>query len=93
MNHFQDNLEQKWTTSSLDLSATLHDKPKEKMLSLENEDEEFISKHKRVTSSNDVADMEDHTNEEIGIKDPYLNMERQAIGSPSMRSGMHGRSD
>lgn len=86
MTNFDTKLETKWTTTSSDISDTIHDKPNLNVLSLEREDEEFVNEYKRVIDSKDVADIEDYTNEEVGIKDPYINME---LGITRDEEGMH----
>ena len=45
------------------------------MLSLEDKDEEFIEEYKRVITNKDISDAEDITSTELGVPDPYLDME------------------
>ena len=45
------------------------------VLYLEDEDEGFTNELKRVISHKDMKDTDDYNKDEIGIKDPYLNME------------------
>ena len=42
---------------------------------MEDEDEEFVTEFKRVINHEDVKDADDDNSNEIGIEDPYLNME------------------
>ena len=71
MNEFQRALERKWTTKLSDLSRYFSDVPEGKLISLEHEDEEFVSEYKRVIDSKLIPEADD----EIGEPDPYLDME------------------
>ena len=75
MNDFQIKLEGKWTTTSSDISGNSQDVPRNNVLSLENEDKYFVTEFKRVIDHEDVKDDVDYNRNEIGIEDPYLNME------------------
>jgi hypothetical protein len=74
MNDFQKQVEGKWAADGTELTFK-DDKPQEFILSLENEDEEFIEEYKRVITDKDLKDAEDVTSKELGIPDPYLDME------------------
>ena len=71
MNEFQQALERKWTTMSPNLSRFISDIPKGKLVSMEHEEEEFVSEYKRVIDSKLIPEADD----EIGKPDPYLDME------------------
>ena len=75
MNDFQTKLERIWNAASADLSSELHveDVPRDLILSLEDEDEDFIEEYKKVITSKDVKDIEDYT--EYNNDDPYVSME------------------
>ena len=45
------------------------------LLSLEDEDEEFLSEFRMVIDNKNVADAEDVSTDELGIEDPYLGMQ------------------
>ena len=75
MNDFQITLEEKWTTMSSDLSGKSRDRPKKNVLSLEDEEEEFTNKFRRLISHGEMKDADDYSGKEIGIEYPYLNME------------------
>ena len=74
MNEFQKKLEQKWTTTSADLSEEnyLADIPAESTLCLEDEDEDFIKEYNKVIESNAVKHIEDYVDHS---DDPYTSME------------------
>ena len=75
MNDFKITLEGKWTTMLLDLLGQSRDGPKKNVLSLEDEDEEFMNKFRRVIIHEKMKDADDYFGKGIGIEDPYLNME------------------
>ena len=50
MKDFEDNLEGKWSVKSADQSANLEQVPSDYVVSLENEDKEFVDEFKRVIS-------------------------------------------
>ena len=68
---FDEGLKEKWGVKSSDLSEKIKNVPKDKLLSLEDENEEFIEEYGRVISDKDLDDADD----EYGVEDPYLNME------------------
>ena len=67
-------LEGKWTTTLSDILVQSRDGPKKNVLSLEDEDEEFVTKFKQVIDHKDVKYADDDNSNKIGIKDPYFNM-------------------
>ena len=74
MNDFQIKLEEKWTTTLSDILGQSQDGPRKNVVYLEDEDEEFVTEFKRAIDNEDVKDADDDNSNEIGIKDPYLNM-------------------
>ena len=44
-------------------------------MDIEQEDEQFLEEREQVTDNKDVANIEEHTNDEIGIVDPCMDME------------------
>ena len=73
MAEYQKALEKKWQVDSANLpDKTLQDVPTAKILSLENEDEEFLAEFNRVIKGDDLTKSNDH---EYGVEDSYLNME------------------
>ena len=75
MNDFQIISEGKQTTTSLDLPGQSRDGPNNNKIYLEDEDEEFTNKLRQVISHEDMKDADNYSGKEIGIEDPYLNMD------------------
>ena len=75
MNIFQIKLEEKWTTTLSDILGQSQDGPRKNVVYLEDEDEEFVPEFKRAIDNKYVKDADDDNSNEIGIEDPYLNME------------------
>ena len=60
MNGFQQGLEGKWQVESANVSdRAIQDVPASMLLSLENEDEEFLDEFNRVIKDSDLAEAED----------------------------------
>ena len=75
MNEFQVKLEGRWTTMPSYISGKTRDGPMRNVLILEDEDEEFTNELKKAISHEDMKYANDYNKDEIGIEDPYLNME------------------
>ena len=79
MAKYEAQLQKRWDVPSADVSAQLYNAEvkQEYILSLEDEDKEFIKEFKRVIDNKDIKDVEDVRPDinEIGEEDPYLNME------------------
>ena len=54
MNNFQIKLEGKWTTTSSDISVQSQDGPRKNVLSLKDENEEFVTEFNRVINHEDI---------------------------------------
>ena len=72
---FEEGLEPKWAAMSADLSSQITDIEPRNLVSIHDEDPEFIREFTRVIDSGDVPEAEDLTSGEIGTTDPYLGME------------------
>ena len=75
---FQNRLTDRWANPQQIAPATLPDGGNNNdVLSLENEDDEFIAEFNRVIQDKDLKEVEDITPDdpEFGTHDPYLNME------------------
>ena len=70
MNDFQIKSGEKWTTTSSDILGQSRDGPRNNVLSLEDEYEDFVTKFKRVIDHKDIKDSDDDNKNKIGIKDP-----------------------
>ena len=70
MNDLQIKLEGKWTTTLSDISGQSQDSSRENLLSLEDEDKEFVTEFKKVINHEDVKDAEDDSINKIGIGEP-----------------------
>jgi hypothetical protein len=80
MTTFDDELEAKFRTSSSDVSNSTQDIPQNLLLDLDGEDPEFIQEFNRVIDGSEVPHQDDIKDDgEVGIQDPYLNME---VGLP-----------
>ena len=79
MAKYEAQLQKRWDVPSADVSSQLYDAEvkQEYILSLEDEEKEFIKEFKRVIDNKDIKDVEDIRPDikEIGEEDPYLNME------------------
>ena len=78
MNEFEEQVKRRWDVESADLTKRLYDNEidHQYVLSLENEDEEFIKEFRRIIDNKNIKDVEDlRSNDEIGETDTYLNME------------------
>ena len=74
MSEYDDMVKSRWSSSNIDLADTLNDGPRENVLSLEDESDEFKEEFRRVIDNEDVKDAEDLTMNEIGERDPYIGM-------------------
>ena len=89
MNDFQQGLEGKWQVESVNVSdRAIQDVPSSMLLSLENEDDEFLDKLNRVIKDSDLAEAEDEQVKpsEYGVEDSYLDME---LGIRRDDEGLH----
>ena len=78
MNDFHVSLERKWNVESADISHEVYNDDPEnnrKLLSLDDEDEQFQSEIKRVIDDPELKEAEDITLREYGTVDPYIDME------------------
>jgi hypothetical protein len=76
MTTFDDELEAKFRTSSSDISNSTRDIPQDLLLDLDGEDQEFIQEFNRVIDNSEIPHHDDTKDDgEVGIQDPYLNME------------------
>ena len=75
MKDFEIGVKRRWDAKTADIHEDVHEHPREFVLSLEDEDEEFINEYKRVIDNKDIKDAEAIGVIEIGEKDPYLHME------------------
>jgi hypothetical protein len=76
MTIFDDELEAKFRTSSSDISNSTRDIPQDLLLDLDGEDQEFIQEFNRVIDNSEIPHHDDMKDDgEVGIQDPYLNME------------------
>ena len=87
MNEFQKALEGKWQAESANILGKLtKDIPASLILSLENEDEEFLEEFNRVIKDADLAEGDDDQPSEYGVEDTYLGME---MGIRRDEEGLH----
>ena len=87
MNDFQKTLDEKLLLdSSIIPGKVTHDIPSSLMLSLENEDDEFLDEFNRVIKDPDLTDEIDDHPSEYGVKDTYLGME---LGIRRDEEGLH----
>ena len=78
MNDFQKGLEGKWQVESSNVSdKAIQDVPASMLLSLENEDEQFLDEFNWVIKYSDLAEAEDEQvkSSEYGVEESYLDME------------------
>ena len=83
---FEDGVKRRWDAQSADLSTDVLDCPRGQLLSLEDEDEEFLKEFHRVIDSKDVKNAESIEASEFGTTDPYLSME---LGLNRGEDGLH----
>ena len=77
MNDFQKGLEVKWQVESSNVSdRAIKDVPASILLSIKNEDEEFLDELNRVIKDSDLAETKDEQVKpsEYGVEDSYLDM-------------------
>ena len=75
MDKFDAGLESRWTAKSADISLTVKDTDKSRVLSLKNEDQEFLNEYRRIIDNETLKHADNYKDVEIGRDDPYLNME------------------
>jgi hypothetical protein len=79
MTTFNDELEAKFQTSSSDISNSTRDIPQDLLLDLDGEDQDVIQEFNRVINNDEIPHHHDTKDDaqdgEVGIQDPYLNME------------------
>ena len=77
MNDFQQGLERKWQVESANVPGrTTQNIPASLILSLENEDEEFLDEFNQVIKNSELADeADDDRPSKYGVEDSYLDME------------------
>jgi hypothetical protein len=79
MTTFDDEVEPKFQTSSSDISNYTRDIPQDLLLDLDGEDQDFIQEFNRVIDNDAIPHHDDTKGDirdgEVGIQDPYLNME------------------
>jgi hypothetical protein len=79
MDTFDDELEAKFQTSSSDVSNSTRDIPQNLLLDLDGEDEDFMQEFNGVIDDDDNPHHDDTKDDaqdgEVGVQDPYLNME------------------
>ena len=89
MNDFQQGLKGKWQVESANVSdRAIQDVPDSMLLSLENEDDEFLYEFNRVIKDLDLAEAEDEQvkSSEYGVEDSYLDMK---LGIRRDDEGLH----
>ena len=89
MNDFQQGLEGKWQVESANVSdRAIQDIPASMLLSLENEDEEFLDEFNWVIKDSDLAEADDEQvkSSEYGVEYSYLDME---LGIRRDDEGLH----
>ena len=88
MNEFQRNLERKWNVESANSEIIPNGEgvPNTNILSLDDEDDEFIEEFKRVIDDKELKDIDVMMNRESGTRDTYLNME---LGFQRDEEGLH----
>jgi PAS domain-containing protein len=76
MDHYQTTLDERWAVESADISASLHkqDINPQNVLSLEDEDEEFLEEFKRVINNDEIIEEDDSRNEP-DPEESYVGME------------------
>ena len=80
MNDFQKGLEGKWQVQSANVPGkAIQGIPASKVLSLENEDEEFLDEFNQVIKDLDLAEADNDWPSEYGVEDSYLDMELGTI--------------
>ena len=77
MKDFQDKLEGKWKVESAKIpNSAVQDVTAPMLLSLENDDDEFLDEFNRVIKDPDLAEADDRNAPiEYGVEDSYLDME------------------
>ena len=75
MDKYDESLESRWTAKSADISIMLKDTDKKRVLSLRDEDQEFLDEYQRIIDNETLKHADDYEDVEIGHDDPYLNME------------------
>ena len=87
MNDFQEALEGRWQVESANIPGKVtHDIPASLILSLENEDDEFLDEFNRVIKDSNLAESNDDGPSEYGVEDTYLDME---LGIRRDDEGLH----
>ena len=77
MNYFQQGLEGKWQVESANVSdRDIQDVPASMLLSIDNEDEEFLDEFNRFIKDSEPAEAEDEQVKpsEYGVEHSYLDM-------------------
>ena len=75
MDKYDEALESRWTAKSADISITVKDTDKKRVLSLRDEDQEFLDEYQRIIDNETLKHADEYEDVEIGHDDPYLNME------------------
>ena len=86
MSDFETSLNQRWNAQSADLPHSMEVQSKDTLLSLEDEDAEFIEEYRRVIQNKDIGEAEQIDIAEIGETDAYLDME---LGIQREEEGIH----
>jgi len=82
--NFNNGIASKWTTTTSNVIHEIKGIHSNQLLSLEDEDEQFMKEFSRVINNQDIKDIDDLTTQEIGIQDPYLGMELGMVRNGEM---------